>query len=798
MTTDALICPDDARRDLFRAAAAPGVVAIDHIEVLPSRRALVVHLFDTVPAGLGAEHVRIEGGERVRVRVVAAAPADALLPGQLGAADRAVVDALPVPSRSLVVRTAAPGDFSRYTLELVRPTGSAAVFDPILTRASFGFMVDCPTPFDCRDDEACEPEAEPPPRIDYLARDYASFRRLMLDRLTETVPDWTERNPVDFGIMVVEALAYAADEIAYLQDAAATEAYLGTARLRSSVRRHARLLDYALGEGCNARAWLALTVTAAADGITIPAGLRVLPSDIVLGPGPDALSDAVAGGAVVFETIEPTTPLQARNAIRFHTWGDPRCCLPRGATAATVVDDAGSPLGLAEGDVLILEELRGSSGRPVDADPAHRHAVRLSEPPIPVTDPLDGSRLLAIRWHSEDALPFPLRVGGSAGAPWAAAYGNVVLADHGLTVSDDPVVVPSGRRFRPELSRRGVTHRAPHDPVAARKHSARRATAVDPSAVLPAVRFDGEDEVWAPKRDLLGSDAFAPHLVVEMEEDGRALTRFGDGVQGRRPGDGERFRATYRVGSGPAGNVGAETLTKPITAPAGLSVRNPCAAVGGTRPEPLDQARLDAPQAFRRQERAVTEQDYAAAAERHPEVWRAAARRRWTGSWHTVFLTVDRRGGADVDAAFEAELRHHLARFRMAGEDLEIDAPSWVSLELELAICVAPGFIRADVEAALRDVFSSRPRRGGGLGLFHPDRLTFGQTVYLAPLVAAAMSLAGVHRADPVLFRRWREVDRGELAAGHMTMGALEIPRLDDDPSRPENGRLGLRMTGGL
>ena len=92
--------------------------------------------------------------------------------------------------------------------------------------------------------------------IDYLAKDYASFRRLMLDRLSVLVPDWRERNPADSWSTLVELLAYAGDHLSYFQDAVATEAYLGTARRRISVRRHARLVDYAMHEGCNARAWV--------------------------------------------------------------------------------------------------------------------------------------------------------------------------------------------------------------------------------------------------------------------------------------------------------------------------------------------------------------------------------------------------------------------------------------------------------------------------------------------------------------------------------------------------------------
>ena len=54
------------------------------------------------------------------------------------------------------------------------------------------------------------------------------------------------------GVTLVELLAYVADELSYRQDAVATEAYLDTARSRVSLRRHARLVDYRMHDGCNA------------------------------------------------------------------------------------------------------------------------------------------------------------------------------------------------------------------------------------------------------------------------------------------------------------------------------------------------------------------------------------------------------------------------------------------------------------------------------------------------------------------------------------------------------------------
>ena len=130
---------------------------------------------------------------------------------------------------------------------------------------------------------------------------------------------------------------------------------------------------------------------------------------------------------------------------------------------------------------------------------------------------------------------------------------------------------------------------------------------------------------------------------------------------GRRPDGGTAFAAVYRVGNGPRGNVGAGALAHVVSGEAAIeAVTNPLAARGGRAPETIEEVRQNAPVAFRTQERAVTPDDYARVAERHPDVQRAAATFRWTGSWHTVFVTADRFGGAAVDTRLEARLRRHL------------------------------------------------------------------------------------------------------------------------------------------
>jgi predicted phage baseplate assembly protein len=228
-----------------------------------------------------------------------------------------------------------------------------------------------------------------------------------------------------------------------------------------------------------------------------------------------------------------------------------------------------------------------------------------------------------------------------------------------------------------------------------------------------------------------------------------------------------------------------------------VAVDNPLPAFGGTDPEDVEAARRDAPHAFRTQERAVTAADYAAAAGRGADVQRAAATFRWTGSWHTVFVTADRVGGAAVDPAFETDLRRHLERFRMAGYDLEVDSPRFVALHIALHVCVKPAYPRSDIVKAVRDALSNALLPDGRRGLFHPDNFTFGQPVYLSPIVAAAQAIEGVESVRVDRFERLADPGPSTLEDGLIGMDRLEIARLDNNPNFPDRGLLTVSAGGG-
>ncbi len=830
MTT---ICRSDPRRDAVRRFN--GRNGLDYVEVGADQRTLHVYFLGKLPAEFSVDapdlprYLQLEGGVRVTgIRILDVDPQ---------------VEAEPDRDDFLVVRLDRYGDFSSYRLALV----GVADIDPQYAAVAFSFKVDCPSDLDCQPVPACPPPVLVEPEIDYLAKDYASFRRLLFDRLAVLMPDWRERHVPDLGVTLVELLAYVGDDLSYQQDAVATEAYLATARQRISVRRHARLVDYVLHEGCNARAWVAVAVSQDIALPTAEVGFITGFNDAL------ALPQTVLNAAQLaslppasYEYFEPlgagaTLHLVAHHSrICFYTWGRRECCLARGATQATLRDTWLAPdrraLQLQVGDVLIFEEVRGPrTGLAADADPGRRHAVRLTAVTA-AADPLFAvevgadrlpAPLVDIAWCEADALPFPLclsAVGGAPACAWlddiAVAHGNVVLVDHGRTLPLEPlgtmpavaadaccecidqpadVQVRAGRHA-PILAGAPLTWSEPAPGAVA----AAASLAQDPRRALPRVSLtDDGGGLWQPRLDLFASGPNDAHFVVETDNERRSHLRFGDGELGCAPRAGASFTAHYRVGSGRSGNVGAAAIARLVlknTTLSGidLSVRNPLPASGGTEPEAIAEAKLNAPRAFRqRLERAVIAADYAELAQRDPRVQRAAAELVWTGSWYEADVAIDAFNQAPAPAALLAGVAGSLHRYRRMGHDLHVEEAVHVPIDLGLEVCVLPGYDRGHVKAELLRVFGAGVLAGAGPGYFHADRLTFGEPLRLSHIVATAQAVAGVECARVRRLQRLFEPANGELAAGLLPLAGHEIARLDSDPNYPERGQLEIRVLGG-
>jgi hypothetical protein len=1074
----------------------PTLNGIDYLEVLdhaaiallsPRQQTLLIHCLNPVPATLGPANVLITGGESITgITALWIAPATPA-PAQANASEAAYFTALPDAAKVLVVRTSVAGDFSPYLFRLVNSAPQAAEdpfqitealagFDPQLAEVQFSFKVECGPSFDCAPQPPdCPPQSPTPPPINYLAKDYGSFRTILLDRLNQLVPSWGGASEADIGVAVAELIAYAGDYLSYQQDAVATEAYLETARSRVSLRRHARLVDYFVHDGCNARAWVQLQVSMQVlmdqkktRFYTFAPGM---PSDLAPGAGNEEA--ALQAGVIVFEPMQNAVLYPEHNLIDFYTWGETNCCLPKGTTEATLL---GTFPHLQIGDVLVFEEVLGpQTGNPADADLRHRCAVRLTQVTTQnsqgqlLVDPLfengTGKPIVSasqqptpvteVQWSTDDALPFPVCLSStfvdSNGDKQTltnvtVALGNVVLADQGLTFSgvalgsvpepqlflppnpaqnrcnpkapfafpvrfrplvpdapltqavplpvsgapvtpgivqllsigyvalndangytsmtvqpDDPwgwpqyfgvsananLLHPANFDlqvvFNPPGAPTGVTppvileafpdlsltktdanyavsqintyskllqvpstyapgappatfpaapimltnsgsvdlvdsHNVPYLTVQATNPlswppnfgvltqgnllqpstfnllvvynpqsgavgvqipvvveqfnglslgsivqsfaaasdliqvesfdqepnpslSAFDLMNYDASEAMPSITLSGSYEnntsLWTPKADLLESGPTDTNCVVEVESNGAAHLRFGDNTNGAFPASGTSFTATYRIGNGASGNVGAESLVFLAGDPRIQSCSNPLPATGGVDPETADQIRRRAPQAFMTQERAIIMPDYVAVAETNPQVKQAVANLRWTGSWYTVFIAAEPECGGNLTPALSKALTRTINHYRLAGEDIQLESSQYIPLEIKLVVCVDPNYFKADVRQSLLQILGSHMLPNGQDGLFDPDSFSFGQTVYLSPIYAAARKVAGVTSITATVFQPQGVPAPSYLLQGEIPLGSLQIARMDNDPSYPSHGQLTLVMQGG-
>ncbi|MGB8886243.1 MAG: putative baseplate assembly protein [Candidatus Korobacteraceae bacterium] len=1071
----------------------PLLNGIDYLELAddskipasPFQQTLLIYCLNATPSIVGRNNILITGGESITGITAAwvlpasttTAPANTASPAEVAY----FKNELGNNPNVLVVRTSVAGDFSPYTLKLVNDASAAAQdsfavtevlsgFDLQLAEVPFSFKIDCPPDFDCKPPAPnCPPDLPTPPSINYLAKDYGSFRTILLDRLNQLLPSWGATSEADLGVALAELMAYVGDQLSYQQDAVATEAYLLTARSRISLRRHARLVDYLVHDGCNARAWIQLNVS---DPLTLdPKVTRFYTSaprvPANLAPGAGNEQAALDAGVVVFEPMQSKNLFPEHNQMSFYTWGDTDCCLPQGATEATLL---GSYPNLQVGDVLIFQEVLGpQTGVVADADIRHRYVVRLTSVATqnaqgqPLVDPLfeqvtgaaitrssqTPTAITEIQWSEDDALPATLCLSSSfTGSDGKAvnlgnvsvAYGNVVLADHGLSMPatalpavpeptlfyppsaaqdhcNPTAAAPFPVRYRPVLEQSPVTQAVtlplsgspvtatavpllptgfvtlsdskgfatlmvrPNAPTSWPQYFGVIATSNEPafptfdlkvvfnppgtppnkwitlehfsgltltpnvsnnaavqingvsqfvtvtpigtttptnfpgtpnnfpnsgtltledssatayltvqptnplswppnlavlaqgdlttpeqfnlvliyqppsggvgvqvplvvkafndltlatvaatfnsaSALLTVLSFEGEPNPglsayelmhydaskalpvinlavnnetakWASVADLLGSASADKNFVVEIEYNGAAYLRFGNDTNGARPISLTQFTASYRLGNGTAGNVGADSLINCASDPRIEACINPLPASGGIDPETVAQIRRRAPQAFLTQERAITMADYANVTMQNPQVEDAYATLRWTGSWYTVFITAEPQTGETLSKSQTCAVTNYVNRYRLAGQDLQLEQPEYVSLDIKLVVCVDPDYFQADVQQGLAQVLGSGCLPNGQPAFFSASNFKLGQTVYLSPIYAAARKVAGVQSVTAHKFQPQGVNTKAYLQTGEIPLGPFQVARLDNDPSRPANGQLTLVMKGG-
>ena len=733
----------------------------------------------------------LTGGQRLFPRILAAA-----LPGP---------SSPPGPDNQSVVLTLnSLGDLSIYTLTVNGPD-----IDPFFSSAKLRFRLACDDPFDCSTPTVQPaPQAEMAVAIDYLTKDYAGFRQALLDFIPTRLPAWTEQNEADLGMMLVELFSSTADNLSYMQDRVANEAFLDTATQRRSVAGHLALIGYQMDDGASACTWLQFQVNSAQ---ALLAGFKV-------SNNPSASDDPI----IVFETLADAQLDPASNHMSLYDWGNANCCLPKTQLSAAL---AGNFDQLKIGDYLIFDG--GSDQRDVVRLTADPQTVQVASSLI--TSPPLSVVVTLVSWGPNTPLTHDYCVSSST------VRGNVVPATQGETVFEtlrllsdqDKASADAAIAKRPAGARvprqRLTLQQAPlaHLDVStlALGQPAGTATSLQPSngsftarptLSVSTLQLTVDGTPWQEKTSLLDSGANDTVFRVEMDDLGDATVVFGNGVFGLQPPETSTVLASYRVGGGSIGNVGADSLVlaRPTGAAPWLSsVTNPLPATGGRDWESRDHARRVAPASFHQPVVAVSAADYQAAAASFVDssgkaaIQRANASFLWTGSWLTVTLTVDPLGTEGLTSDLEQQLSDYLNTKRLSGYDIQISGPIYVPVDLALQVSVATGSQQSDVLQALLQVFSSSTLPDGSNGFFHPDNFTFGDNLYASRIYAAAMAVPGVRSVTIARLARSHAAQPAQetslnLAQGFLSVGVDEVIRLDNDRNFPENGTLAVTSSG--
>jgi len=129
------------------------------------------------------------------------------------------------------------------------------------------------------------------PVLAYDTRDYESIRDDIISRIQFYIDEWTDHNPDDFGIVLIELFAGMADVLHWYIDRQANECYLETALSRRAVRLLLQLIGIRLKSAQPARVNVIFSISSPLGyDLTIPEGTRI--------------ATAGAGAQIVFETDE--------------------------------------------------------------------------------------------------------------------------------------------------------------------------------------------------------------------------------------------------------------------------------------------------------------------------------------------------------------------------------------------------------------------------------------------------------------------------------------------------------------
>ena len=288
-----------------------------------------------------------------------------------------------------------------------------------------------------------------------------------------------------------------------------------------------------------------------------------------------------------------------------------------------------------------------------------------------------------------------------------------------------------------------------------------------PTGGQSTLQVSANGVTWTEVPSLYNQAQTAQVYATLNQPGGSTKILFGDGVEGSTLPTGQNnVQATYRVGLGSAGNVGAGSITTLIDRPVGVSgVINPEAATGGQDAQSIDDVRANAPLSVLTLGRAVSISDYQNYAATFAGIAKAQAMWINNGPGRGVFLTVAGVNGAALPPG-NPTLANLIASLKNYDNPLiSIHAVSFLEtlFRFEADIAYDPAYdpkaVQAAVTASLTQNYSFAAR-------------SFGQGVSTGEIAALIQGIPGVIGVNVTKLKIVATSGAGDLNAGNYSVSS--------------------------
>lgn len=254
------------------------------------------------------------------------------------------------------------------------------------------------------------------------------------------------------------------------------------------------------------------------------------------------------------------------------------------------------------------------------------------------------------------------------------------------------------------------------------------------------------------------------------DENGVVTILFGDGINGAIPPSGLNIYVGYRVGGGTVGNLASNQIIDIASPIVGVAISSSTAMTGGANAESIDQIRVNAPRAYRAQDRAVTLKDFGDLALGVSSVSQANA---VANTYTNVTVYITAVGNTTPTQGLLDVVTDYLQDRALAGATVTAQAASFVPVNIgsvgsPVIVGCDPRYNPSTIQLRATQAIQ---------GLFDPAQVTFAQRLPVSKVYSVLNDLPGVSYVVIPLMARNDAVQSG---TADIVCRAWEIPVAGD------------------